>query len=289
VNSKRPQSLNSTDAGFGRLLVLSGRSLLWLAVTAPFAAILLGGERPGVASTLALTALGVAASVVLGALGAVMVSYGRRLQIPPGEPLAADPARHLVLYLRSFAIDSDRMPGTEAAQAMQPTAEEHLRDRLARVGEMVAIGRPGEPLPPIGVPRIYRDEEQWRAAVLDLMHRSRLTVLAYGTSPGLLWEVESALSHVPAERLLLWFPTRELWQAFRSFASTDPTWIRGLPSLSADVRLMGFRRDGTPRVLEVHGTTIVHDFSSEHIPDATAPGQVSAGGLETYLDELAVR
>lgn len=230
--------------------------------------------------------LGLAASVVLGALGVLMVSYGRRLQVPAGEPIVGDRLRPTVLYLRSFSMDRTGMPGLEATQATLPTAEEALAESVAAVGEMVAIGRPGEPLPPIGVPRIYREDATWRAAVLDLMRRSRLTILAYGESPGLRWEISSARQHVAAERLLLWFVTRGAWRAFRTFATTDSDWTQRLPATLADVRLLAFRSDGAPLVLEVHGTEVIHDFSSEFHPDPTEPGEVSPGGLEAYITAL---
>jgi hypothetical protein len=272
----------------GRTLVRAGYVALVMAGVAPLVA-LVNGQQLEVAGIALRVAAGAAAAILFGVMGALLVSYGRRLQVPPGAPLVADASRPSVLYLRSFSADRNTMPGTEAAHALMATAEETLRDRLASVGEMVAIGRPGEPLPPIGVPRIYRDDDQWQATVLDLMRVSRLTVLAYGSSSGLVWEIGRALEHVPAERLLLWFPTRALWHAFAQFARTDPVWTRGLPATAADVHLLAFHPDGTPRVLEVHGTTVVHDFSSEFLPDTTEEGDVSPGGLEGYLDELGAR
>lgn len=277
-------TLQVPNAEAGRMLVLAGRTCLVMAGVAPVASLVALGHA-GVAEIVLRVAAGLVAAVVLGAIGTLAVSYGRRLQVPSGEPLVSGTNR-IVLFLRSFSADSTTMPGTEDIAATLRTAEETLRDRLADVGEMVAIGRPGEVLPPIGAPRIYRGDDEWRGTVLDLMRRSRLTVLTYGSSPGLLWEIQSALAHVPAERLVLWFPTRELWHAFEDFTRTGGYWSRGLPSTRADVRLLAFYPDGLPRVLEVHGTTVVHDFSSEYHPDATEPGDVSPGGLEAYLRAL---
>jgi hypothetical protein len=100
------------------------------------------------------------------------------------------------------------------------------------------------------------------------------------------WEIENALTEVPAERLLLWFPTREIWHAFQEFARTNAHWTRALPSTRADVHLLAFYADDTPRLLEVHGTEVIDDFSGEYLPDATEPGDVSPGGLEAYLESL---
>lgn len=269
----------------GRTLVRGGRVLLVLATVAPFLPFAFA-EGDGSAGGIARVAAGLAAAIVFGVTGAVAVSYGRRLQVPSGESIIADDGRPTVLFLRSFSADSVTMPGTDEAHATLPTAEEQLRDRLSGVGDMVAVGRPGEILPPIGAPRIYRDDGDWRAAVLDLMHRSCLTALAYGSSDGLAWELHQALERVPPERLLLWFPTRKVWHQFREFARTDSRWARGRPATAADVHLLAFYPDGTPRVLEVHWTTVVNDFSTDRYPDATEAGDVSPGGLEGYLKAL---
>jgi hypothetical protein len=188
-----PDTFRSSSAGnaeAGKTLVRAGKAALWLAAAAPLLAFV-NIEQVGMAAAIARLVAGAAAAVVLAVAGRLAVSYGRRLQVPSGEALIANRDRPLVLFLRSFSIDSNLAPGTEAEQATLDTAEEQLRNRLAVLGEKVAIGRPHEPLPPIGVPRIYRDDDTWRATVLDLMRRSRLTVLAYGASPGLYWEIEN--------------------------------------------------------------------------------------------------
>lgn len=274
------------NAETGKMLVWAGKAALWMAAAAPLLAFV-NIQQVGVVEAIVRLLAGAVAGVLFGVIGKLTVSYGRRLQVPSGEGLVADRDRPLVLFLRSFSMDSNLAPGTEAEQATRDTAEEQLQDRLAAVGKMVAIGRPREHLPPIGVPRIYRDDDTWRATVLDLMRRSRLTVLAYGSSPGLDWEIDAALEEVPAERLLFWFPTRDLWHAFQAFARADSRWTRGLPATRADVHLLAFDADGTPRVLEVHSTTVIHDFSADVHPDATEPGDVSPGGLEAYLEGLS--
>ena len=289
MNDLFHQSAVAENRALGRFLVLAGRIWLYLGT---FGVLYLALESwPASGNLLVAIPVKLAAFVVGGVLcavvGSLMVSYGRRLQVPPGEPLLMDPTAPLVLYLRSFSADSNLAPGTEAETALLPTAEEALARHLERVGTVVAIGRPGEALPPIGVPRVYRSDAEWQAAVLGLMQRARLTVLAYGSSPGLVWEISAALAHVAPGRFLLWFPTRELWHAFRDFAHADCRWTRGLPSTAADVLFLGFHDDGTPRVLEVHAKTITHDFSTETIPDPTLPGEISPGGLEAYLADLA--
>ena len=277
----------STNAELGRTLVRAGWLCLLVAGAAPVVSMAPREPVADLAHFGVRVVAGLVAMLVFGVVGGVTVSYGRRLQVRPGEPIVADKGRPLVLFLRSFSADSQTVPGTEACDATRLTPEEHLQARLSDVGEMIAIGRPGEFLPPIGAPRIYPDDDSWQTAVLDLMQRSRLTVLAFGSSPGLRWEVYRALEHVHAERLLLWFPTRDTWHRFRAFAQTDPGWTRALPSTAADVHLLAFYASGTPRVLEVHWTEEVGDFSATVRPDVTKPGDVSPGGLIAYLEALS--
>ncbi len=86
------------------------------------------------------------------------------------EAMARDP-RPPVLYLRSFADDGDATlaPGRSALvrygqQILAPvTPEQEMADILADVGPVVAIGKPGEPLPELGAARLYVADADWQA------------------------------------------------------------------------------------------------------------------------------
>jgi TM2 domain-containing membrane protein YozV len=83
------------------------------------------------------------------------------------------------------------------------TPEQEMADLLDAVGPVVAIGKPGEPLPELGAARLYVSDDQWQAKVQELMRKSRLVVLRLGSSPGLLWEIEQVLAQLPRQRLVL--------------------------------------------------------------------------------------
>jgi hypothetical protein len=68
---------------------------------------------------------------------------------------------------------------------------------------LIAIGQPGEPLPTPGAARLYVRADEWREAVLSWMAQARLVILRAGCTPGVVWEIDAALSNVRAERLLL--------------------------------------------------------------------------------------
>ncbi|HEX8866185.1 MAG TPA: hypothetical protein VF821_11065, partial [Lentzea sp.] len=83
------------------------------------------------------------------------------------------------------------------------TEEEQIALALRPAGRLVAVGRPGEPLPEVGALRLYLRDDEWQAAVLDLMGRARLVVLAVGRGDGLLWELSRAVEVVAPHRLVL--------------------------------------------------------------------------------------
>lgn len=123
----------------------------------------------------------------------------------------ADDPRAPVLYLRSFQDDGRMLVADEGGAvaqklfgALTPTsAEEELADTLERVGPVVAIGKPGEPLPELGAARLYVGHDVWQEEVNALMRQAALVVVRVGTSPGVLWEINQALEHLQRERLVL--------------------------------------------------------------------------------------
>jgi TM2 domain-containing membrane protein YozV len=125
------------------------------------------------------------------------------------EAMAADP-RPPVLYLRSFGDDGAVWHDAERGRLARwwsellavATPEQETAAALDAVGPVVAIGKPGEPLPELGAARLYVDHEAWQTEVLALMDRAALVVLRIGSSPGVLWELEQALSRLPRERVV---------------------------------------------------------------------------------------
>ncbi|MEP7282253.1 MAG: TM2 domain-containing protein [Rubrivivax sp.] len=125
------------------------------------------------------------------------------------EAMARDP-RPPVLYLRSFQDDGvallaqtgSRWARTVAAAVQAPTPEERLARVLADIGPLIAIGKPGEPLPELGAARLYVGHADWQAEVQRLLQRAALVVVRVGASPGVRWEIEQALAALPRSRLV---------------------------------------------------------------------------------------
>lgn len=99
------------------------------------------------------------------------------------------------LFLRSFGADKSRY--------LSRTFEEQLEIALRPIGKMIAIGRPGEGLPPLGATRLYTQNARWHATVTNRMKKAALVVLQFEPSDGLLWELRTAVEVVAPENLLI--------------------------------------------------------------------------------------
>jgi len=154
----------------------------------------------------------VAAGVL--SLAAKLLRQGRQ-HLVPVLPLDTVPAGDFVLYLRAFTDDikftevkiSNR--GTASSPVIAPvprTEEEQIRDAVQPSGPLIAVGRPGEPLPELGAQRGYLRHDSWQDTVLAMMRAARLVLLSAGLSQGLYWELTQAIANVPPERLVLIIP-----------------------------------------------------------------------------------
>lgn len=114
--------------------------------------------------------------------------------------------RDPVLYLRSFDDDETAARVDDWADLTVHPREEQLAAALAVVGPVIAVGRPGEPLPLLGAARFYLPLDDWQGTVGRLMDLSQLIVLRLGHGEGLRWEIERARATQPPEKLILLVP-----------------------------------------------------------------------------------
>lgn len=158
-----------------------------------------------------LALAGLAGAAALHAAGTVLLERAlRRRQANAAAVLAADP-RPPVVYLRPF--DEDLRQARQLRQRrlfpaplMGGSIEPWISRLLGGLGPPVAIGRPGEALPPLGFARLYARDDEWQARVLGLLDRSAAVVLVAGHSPGLLWELEQVMRCVPRQRVVMIVP-----------------------------------------------------------------------------------
>lgn len=143
--------------------------------------------------------------------GAFLFFRGRQYadQASAAEIIADEKAD--ILYLRAFRSDSSLI-GQTFKSLLRPhlmsgmlTEEEQLREALKPIGDMVAIGQPGESLPKPGAARMYASDDQWKQIVTDQMKTARLVIIRAGSGRGLFWEFQQAVKVVPPEKLLILF------------------------------------------------------------------------------------
>jgi hypothetical protein len=106
-----------------------------------------------------------------------------------------------VLYLRSFQADISTT--RKIVFAGLTTDEEQLAEVLRPFGDLIAIGRPGEPLPVPGADRMYATDSEWKDLVIQHMRAATLVIIRAGTGAGLLWEFEQAVSTLRPERVVV--------------------------------------------------------------------------------------
>jgi hypothetical protein len=145
-------------------------------------------------------------------IGVTLLRRGWKYDAVPASELLARDSRPPIVYLRSFQIDAEITPGAHtllrrAARVFTYmsaiTPEQELAIVLERLGPVVAIGKPGEPLPELGAARLYVDDAHWQETVRDLIARARLVVVRAGPTDNLWWELQQAAALVPRQRILI--------------------------------------------------------------------------------------
>lgn len=138
-------------------------------------------------------------------LAAMFVFYMgiRRAKLSASELRDRD-RRPPVLVLRQFGddfLESGRMSFGGA-----PTFEHFVAGELTRIGPVVAIGRPGERLQPLGASRDYLADSDWQTAVTTTIGDAALVVFVLGDSENLLWEFRKTIETHGKKRTLIVVP-----------------------------------------------------------------------------------
>jgi hypothetical protein len=134
-----------------------------------------------------------------------------------------------VLYLRPFTQDltsAGIAPVENANTFTNPartiarsgrTYEESLGRMFRKFGPLIAIGRPGEPLPGgSGARRTYLPLNDWKDTVGELIDNARLIILGAGPGPGTVWEYVEILRRRDPSRLVVLVTNPAEYQRFKS-------------------------------------------------------------------------
>ncbi|MGW3208677.1 hypothetical protein [Streptomyces sp. NPDC001135] len=203
----------------------------WLAgVTAyiniSFAVTGLGLALNGDWSVLPTVPIAVAGFLIALWAGRRRIAKARRRYQQEFSSFKAYRALTYLLYLRPFAEDDRlaaidplvsgrarlpyaRMLGFADSTGAEDSWEEQIVGLFRPCGEVVAVGRPGEPFALPGAKRFYLREDDWKRTVSEGMLRARLVLLVAGigeetkSADGTLWEFTQAVRLLPPSRLLL--------------------------------------------------------------------------------------
>lgn len=180
----------------------------------------------------------------------------------------------LVLYLRRFAEDESRDHPQRTEGDAGGTDEEQLAASFSDVCLFVAIGRPGEPLPPWGAYRLYVTRDDWRTQVATLITLASAIVVRCGRSDALRWELDRIRQAGKLTRTLLLLPGKRSPEDLRLALPEDPPFDIPMPS-GEDSHYPAFVTFGGDGVARVHDRDLTLRYG-----DAARQVAVHAWGLQ---------
>jgi len=197
------------------------------------------------------------------AVGVGLWRYGSRHLQPGADEILANDPRPPILYLRSFA--NETLVGEE---------EEAIARALEDVGPLVAVGRPGERLPPLGAARMYLTDDSWQGKVEEQMDRARIILVAAGDTPGLGWELRQCAQLADPTKLVIMVPNNaNEYDGFARLATEVGLPMPAFPpkqhlkyATTALAALLTFKHDGKPLYVPLpkargRGPGFNHQFS----------------------------
>jgi hypothetical protein len=152
------------------------------------------------------------AFVVVARVSILWFRSGWKYEALTAEEAMNQDRRPPVLYLRSFHVDDQILVNTGSrarnlADHVHYTAsvspEQEMAFIMEGLGPLIAIGKPGEPLPELGAARLYVGNDEWRATVARLMTDAALVVIRAGETANLWWEIEEAMTRCSPERVVI--------------------------------------------------------------------------------------
>ena len=149
---------------------------------------------------------------LLFAGGRRLVVRGKQHRAPVIASFGQLRGERYLLYLRPFGMDrrmAEPPPDAPGGGMRSPfempghTTEDFILRQFSPLGEVVAVGQPGEELPLLGARRGYLPLDDWKAPVSALLQGSHTVLLSVAPGPGTEWEFTEALRTVAPERLVL--------------------------------------------------------------------------------------
>jgi hypothetical protein len=175
--------------------------------------------------------------LMITALGSYWIRLAGRLKNAP----VALKAQGSVLYLRAFDDEARPFitgPSSDLRQlssrlwsSIQPrrgnpilklTLEEFLGEAISKqLGPFIALGNPGDPLPPPGAVREYAEDFAWKNRFTELADSAICIVLSAGNSTNLDWELTQIRQRNTGSKLCVFVSPRGAWKTVSKGARAE--------------------------------------------------------------------
>jgi hypothetical protein len=193
------------------------------------------------------------------AAGGALFVWSKRKSALRGTAVREIDRRPAVLLLRSFDDDMMAVRDSKGSRSTDlhrkgMTFERVVQDHLSPFGPFIAIGRPEEPLSPLGAARDYVPDAVWQDEVQRRIQDAAVVVLIIGTSQGLAWELARLRDLAQLHKLILLFPPADdVVNRWTTLVGRDRA--SGMPILPGEIRpeqtlALIYADDLTPLIIE---------------------------------------
>jgi len=184
-------------------------------------------------------------------LSSWLLRRGHRELLPEAATILAKDPRKPILYLRPFRDDDEKGGGGHPFFSHPKTREAKLVRSLKHIGPVVALSNPQYGESSFGAARLVVDAKDWQQRFYQLLAMCRLVILRVGDTPGVAWEMEQIVAHLPPERVVLQFPLERVLKRSRQgryeflAAPLNKVLPQPLPPKTPDSNFIRFTADWT--------------------------------------------
>jgi hypothetical protein len=147
-----------------------------------------------------ISATATAALIPLGRRLKIRAKWMQRAATTGGLMELRRSEKPLAVYLRPFHLDEST--GDSPAKVL-PTFEQRISKITKSKWALVALGRPGEPQPPLGAHRLYVKDHKWKELIERFIAIADLIILRPDRSEGAAWEMKLCAPLVGRKRLII--------------------------------------------------------------------------------------
>lgn len=146
----------------------------------------------------------------------------------------------VAIYLRRFVDDEQTSHPPAEESSSQDRDEIQLAESFSQICLFVAVGRPGEPLPPWGAYRLYLDDDEWEGKVEELISIASIIFFKWADSDPLSREIQLVKHAGKLDRTVFLLPMKETPEELRHFLPDETLVQFNTPSKPTDQEYAAF-------------------------------------------------